>query len=93
MFEKRDTSNMEIIKISEGIHVLDMLVSVGFAKSRTDGRNQINNRGITINNEVLADPTAVISKDKFGNDIVVRKGKKHFCRLLIEDKCLEDQNQ
>ena len=40
LFEKRDTSNMEIIKISEGIHVLDMLVSVGFAKSRTDGRNR-----------------------------------------------------
>lgn len=92
LFEKRDTSTMETIKISEGVHVLDMLVNVGFAKSRTDGRNLINNRGITINDEVLSDPTLVISKDKLGNDIVVRKGKKHFCRLLIEDKCL-DQTQ
>jgi tyrosyl-tRNA synthetase len=92
LFEKRDTSTMESVTIPEGTHVLDMLVNVGFSKSRTDGRNQIINRGITINNEVLTDPTAVISKDKFGNDIVVRKGKKHFCRLLIEDKCL-DQTQ
>jgi tyrosyl-tRNA synthetase len=93
LFEKRDNSNLEPIKVSEGSLVLDMLVKVGFAKSRTDARNLINNRGITINDEVQTNPTLILSKIIFGNDIVVRKGKKHFCRLLIEDKCLEDQKQ
>jgi tyrosyl-tRNA synthetase len=91
LFEKRDATELETIPVPEGIHVLDMLVKLNFAKSRTDGRNLISNRGITINDEVLTDPTIVISKSQFGNDIVVRKGKKHFRRLLIGDKCL-DQN-
>lgn len=93
LFEKRDTSSMESIKIPEGTHVLDCLITLGFAKSRTDGRNLIGNRGITINDEVLTDPTLVLSQDKLGQDIVVRKGKKHFCRILLEAKCLEDQKQ
>lgn len=89
LFEKRDTSSLEVISIEEGTHVLDLLIKCGFAKSRTDGRNLISNRGITINQEVLTDPTIVISKTKFGNEVIVKKGKKHFCRLLIEDKCLD----
>ena len=93
LFEKRDTSTMESIKIPEGTHVLDCLITLGFAKSRTDGRNLIGNRGITINDEVLTDPTLILNQNKFGSDIVVRKGKKHFCRILLEAKCLEDQKQ
>lgn len=89
LFEKRDTSVLEAIPITEGTNVLDALIKCGFAKSRTDGRNLIGNRGITINQEVLTDPTTIISRTKFGNELVVQKGKKNFCRLLIEDKCLD----
>ena len=91
LFEKRNTTELETIPVTDGIHVLDILVKLNFAKSRTDGRNLISNRGITINDEVITDPTIVISKSQFGSDIVIRKGKKHFCRILIGDKCL-DQN-
>lgn len=91
LFEKRDTSKLEVITIKEGTHILDLLMVCGFAKSRTDGRNLISNRGISINQEVLTDPTIMISKNQFGNELIVKKGKKNFCRLLIEDKCL-DQN-
>ena len=91
LFEKQDTSALETISIASGISVLDALVKCGFAKSRTDGRNLIINRGIIINDEVLTDPTVIITI-QFGTDIVVRKGKKHFCRLLIEGAC-PDQKQ
>lgn len=90
LFEKRDTSTLEAIFIQEGTHVLDLLMVCGFAKSRTDGRNLISNRGISINQEVIADPTTIISRNHFGNELIVKKGKKNFCRLLIEDKC-QDQ--
>jgi tyrosyl-tRNA synthetase len=94
LFKKRDTSVLEAMTVPDGIHILDLLVKCGFAKSRTDGRNLINNRGITINDEVLTNPTWTLSKsdfNKFGGDVVIRKGKKNFRRLLIEDKC-QDQN-
>lgn len=81
LFESRDVSVMEPLPIADNIHVLDLLKECGFAKSRTDARNLINNRGISINEEVWTDPTAVMTSARFGPSLVVRKGKKHF-RLL-----------
>lgn len=87
LFEKKDTSAMESSPIADGTHILDVVVKCGFAKSRTEARNLIINRGITINDEVQTSPTLTISKSTFGNELIVKKGKKHFCRLLIEDTC------
>jgi len=87
LFEKRDSSGLEAISVKEGTHILDTIVQCGFARSRTDARNLIINRGITINDEVQTNPTTLISKNLFGNEVILKKGKKHFCRLLIEDKC------
>jgi tyrosyl-tRNA synthetase len=91
LFEKRDASVANTIQVSEGSHILDAIIKCGFAKSRTDARNLILNRGITINEEVQTNPTLILSKAIFGDELVLKKGKKHFFRLLIEDKCL-DQN-
>lgn len=91
LFEKRDTSAADAIEIADGTHVLDAVIKCSFARSRTEARNLILNRGITINENVLTNPTQILSKAIFGHDIVIRKGKKHFCRLLIEDKC-QDPN-
>ena len=87
LFEKRETSELEAMPIPEGTHILEVIIKCGFAKSRTEARNLILNKGITVNQEVLTDPTIIVSKTKFGNELIVRKGKKHFSRLLIEDIC------
>jgi tyrosyl-tRNA synthetase len=91
LFEKRDTSDLEATPIPEGTHILEVIIKCGFAKSRTEARNLILNKGITVNQEVLTDPTVIVSRTTFGDELIVRKGKKHFSRLLIEDKC-HDQN-
>jgi tyrosyl-tRNA synthetase len=91
LFRDQDASVMEATPIADSVHILDLMMRCGFARSRTDARNLINGRGVSINNEVLTDPTIIVTKEKFGNELVVRKGKKHFCRLLIEDKC-QDPN-
>jgi tyrosyl-tRNA synthetase len=91
LFEKRDTSVANTIQVSEGIHVLDAIVKCGLARSRTEARNLILNRGITINEEVQTNPTLILSKAIFGTELILKKGKKQFIRLLIEDKC-QDQN-
>lgn len=89
LFEKRDSSTLEAITVLDETHILEAVIKCGFAKSRTEARNLITNRGITINQEVITDPTIILSKTNFGNELIVRKGKKNFCRLLIEDKCLD----
>lgn len=87
LFEKRETSELVATPIPEGTHILEVIIKCGFAKSRTEARNLILNKGITVNQEVLTDPTVIVSRTKFGDELIVRKGKKHFSRLLIEDKC------
>lgn len=89
LFENKVASVLEAIPVTEGTHILELIIKCGFAKSRTEARNLILNKGITINQEVQTDPTISITKNVFGDLILVRKGKKHFCRLLIEDKCLD----
>jgi tyrosyl-tRNA synthetase len=90
LFENKDASTMESSSILEGSHILDVIIKCGFAKSRTEARNLIINKGITINDEVQTNPTLSISKNSFGKELVIRKGKKHFCRLLIEDNTCPD---
>ncbi len=85
LFEKQDTSTLESTSIVEGSHILDLVVKCGFAKSRTDARNLINNKGITINDKVVDNPTLLITRDTFGNDFTIRKGKKNFCRFIIKE--------
>lgn len=85
LFEKNDASVIDSISITDNCSVLDLIIKCNFAKSRTEARNLINNRGVSINDDVLTDPTINVTKSKFGTDIVVKKGKKNICRLTIKD--------
>lgn len=85
LFESNDVSSMEVISIEDNTHILDLIIKGGFAKSRTEARNLINGRGISLNDEILTNPTITITKSQFGDDVVVKKGKKNFCRFTIKD--------
>jgi len=85
LFEKNDASLITAVSIDDNHSVLDLIVKCGFAKSRTDARNLINGRGISINDEVLTDPTINVTKLKFGNNVIVKKGKKKISRFTIKD--------
>lgn len=86
LFESRDTSTIEASLIEDGIQLLDLMVKNGFAKSRTDARNLINNRGVVINDQIVDNPLLTITRQQFGEEIRVRKGKKQFGRFLIKEK-------
>jgi tyrosyl-tRNA synthetase len=85
LFESRSSAAMETIEIEDGVHILDLLMKVGFAKSRTDARNLINGRGIVINDQILDNPTLLVTRSEFGDDLVVKKGKKNFRRFIFKD--------
>ena len=77
LFESQDTSELEAFEIQDGMHILDLLVGSVMAKSRTDARNLINGKGVSINDEVLTDPTINVTISRFGERVMLRKGKKH----------------
>lgn len=85
LFAANDPTLLEATVIDNNISVLDLLVKCGFAKSKSEGRNLINGRGISINDQVVTEQTLVITSDQFTNDVIIRKGKKNFSRLLIKE--------
>lgn len=85
LFESRDSSAIEASLIEDGIQLLDVMVSHGFAKSRTDARNLINNRGIAINDQIVDNPLITITRQTFGEAVLIRKGKKHFGRFVFKE--------
>lgn len=85
LFLSHDATLLPTTLIDNNINVLDVLIKCGFAKSRTDARNLINGRGIAINDETVTDTNLIVTTHQFTNDVIVKKGKKNFSRLLIKD--------
>ena len=62
-----------------------MLVKSGLCKSQSDARKQIEQNAVSVNNEKVSDIAAVLTMDQFGQEgVMIRKGKKGFCRVIIE---------
>lgn len=67
------------------ISVPDLLVKVGLAASRGEGKRLITQGGVTIDDVKITDPTAVLSEADFSSgSVVVRKGKKVFHKVCLK---------
>lgn len=65
--------------------VISMLVKSGFASSNSDARRLIQGQGIFVNDEKICDIRAEYSSDDFSGDgLILRKGKKSFCRFTFK---------
>ncbi len=65
--------------------VSTMLVLSGLCKSQSDARKQIEQNAVSVNDQKICDTAAVLTAGQFGdNGIMIRKGKKGFCRIIIK---------
>ena len=72
-------------ELSADARISTMLVRSGLCKSQSDARKQIEQNAVSVNNEKVSDVAAVLTMDQFGQDgAMIRKGKKGFCRVIIE---------
>lgn len=85
---KADTDNMPSSELTaenltDGrIGLIDLLVLVGLALSKTEARRLIQQGGISVNDKKITDVKAEISAEDFGEGfIVIRKGKKVFHKV------------
>ena len=61
-----------------------MLVRSGLCKSQSDARKQIEQNAVSLNDQKITDPSAVILFEQVGdNGVMLKKGKKGFCRILV----------
>lgn len=77
--------NMPSTKLhSTQISILDALILVGFASSKTQARTLLNQGGLSINSKKITDPNYIIEDKDFNNGfLILKKGKKIYHRLEI----------
>ena len=75
--------NMPTSKVDENISILDAIITARMAPSKGQARTLINQGGITLNDEKVADVNYVLSDDDFKDGYaILRKGKKVYHKLI-----------
>lgn len=84
-----DLSAVPRISVSDaalGQPLLDLLTEAGVFPSKSEGRRNIAQGGVTLNEEKITDVNRILeAADLPGGEAMLRKGKKKFYRLLREE--------
>ena len=66
------------------IDLISVLCKSGLVASRSEGRRAIEQGGVTVGSDKVADIKAVFGKDTFaGEGVVVKRGKKNFRKVIL----------
>ncbi len=88
--EKASSDDMPAVELEDGdftegkILVTDALIKTGLTKSRGEGKRLIMDGGVFINDEKIANASAMLDKADFEHEIVLKKGKKVFYKLFLK---------
>ncbi len=63
--------------------IVSLLVKAGFVSSRGDGRRNVEQGGVTVNDEKVTDFKKSFTKEEIKAGIVLRKGKKNFVKIVM----------
>ncbi len=78
------TVTLNTSEVADNTPILDLLVQVEFVKSKGEGRRLIDQKGISMNNQVIDNPFATISKAELIEGVLFKKGKKNFVKIIIQ---------
>ena len=79
-----NTENIPKTTISKDDTILDIIIKAGFASSKGQAKTLVAQGGITLNDEKITDNSYKINENQLGEELILRKGKKNFCKLVIE---------
>lgn len=64
--------------------ITDALIKAEIAKSKGEGKRLIEQGGISVNDKKISDVFATIDRIEFDGEVILKKGKKIFKKLVIE---------
>ena len=64
-----------------GIGILTLMVKAGLCASNGEARRLVQQGGVSVNNEKITDPKAIITLD---GETIIKKGKKVFHKVVVE---------
>ena len=83
--ENMPSTEMDASAFDEGMGLLALLTELGLTKSNGEARRLIQQNGIRLDGEVVADPSKVITKEDFKEgELVIKKGKKVYHRVVVK---------
>ena len=84
-----DDANMPTVQLEEADFadrnpdILALMVKAGLAGSRSEARQNVVQGGVTVDGVKITDPKAEFTKEQIGGGIVIRRGKKKYCRVTV----------
>ena len=90
LFAGGSAANMPEAVISEDkftdgqIDILSVLVASGLCASRNEARRAVEQGGVTVNDEKVADIKTMYTASDFSEGLIVKRGKKNFRRVVVE---------
>ena len=82
--ENMPTLEVTADEIAQDARISTMLVRSGLCKSQSDARKQIEQNAVSINDQKITDPAAVLVLDQLKESVLLKKGKKSFCRIILK---------
>ena len=85
-----DSEHMPTTEIAEAdltdgaMDIMTVLVKSGLCASKSDARRNIQQGGVTVDDEKVTDIDKTYSADELKNGIVVRRGKKNFNKVILK---------
>ncbi len=69
----------------DAIDILTILVKSGLVPTRNEGRRAVEQGGVSVDGEKVADIRALFTKEQLSGDgVVVKRGKKNFRKVVVE---------
>lgn len=87
LFSAGSAENMPSVQIGAdaftdgSIDILGLLVAAGMTQTRNEARRAVEQGGVTVNGEKVADAKATYSESAFDEEFILKKGKKKFCKV------------
>lgn len=79
------TLNVTKEELKADARISTLLVRSGLCKSQSDARKQIEQNAVSVNDQKIQDVAAVLNPEDFDPDgILLKKGKKGFCRIVLQ---------
>jgi tyrosyl-tRNA synthetase len=63
---------------------MTILVKTGLCTTKSDARRNVQQGGVTVNDEKITDIAKSYTADELRNGLVVKRGKKNFNKLILK---------
>ncbi len=82
--ENIPTTEITTDELGDGMTVIDMMVKANLIKTKSEGRRLIEQSGVTVNDNIVSDVYATVSKTDFEDGkLMIKKGKKVYHRIKL----------